>query len=66
MIVALYDRACRDQDARASVVEALLRCARREVTPPIYQHIVAPAVHALLQLDVDEGVRQEMLALLLD
>ncbi|MFK8003115.1 MAG: ankyrin repeat domain-containing protein [Polyangiales bacterium] len=66
VIVALYDRACRDQDARASVVEALLRCARREVTPPIYQHIVAPAVHALLQLDVDEGVRQEMLALLLD
>lgn len=65
-IVALYDRACRDPDARASVIDKLLRTARREVTPPNFQHAIVPAAEALLQLETDEGIREEMQALLRD
>jgi hypothetical protein len=66
-VIALLDVGRRDLDARRSVQEALLRCVRRPLNPPAYQHAIRPASLALLELPgVDEGVRRVMRELVAD
>jgi ankyrin repeat protein len=49
-ILGLFDVARRDEKARPAVTNKLLAIARREATPPAYQHAIQPAALALLEL----------------
>lgn len=50
VVVALFDVARRDADARGDVVDTLLAVTRRTITSPAYQHAIRPAALALLEL----------------
>lgn len=57
-VIAILDVGRRDERARPSVLNALLRCARRAVAPAAYQHAIRPAALAVLELP---GVGQDVL-----